>query len=302
VRENAVFRILLAGDGRAVLRVHRYGYHSDAALRSEFEWLRALEAAGIPVPQVIPSSRGLEFESVEIPHVAGAHQIDVIRWIEGRQLGSVENSLQGSAASIETQYHAIGALMARMHNQASYWQAPPGFVRHSWDAAGLVGDQPLWGRFWELPALTPPQRRLLLATRAAVAQDLANCSTAADHFSLIHADLVPENILVDGDDMRIIDFDDAGFGWHLFDLATSLYFITGDSFYPTARAALIRGYRSKRALSDDVIDRLGLFLSARATTYLGWVHTRHGAQTTHELTPYLVELACSVTDEWLRTR
>ena len=29
VRENAVFRVDLAGGGRAVLRVHRRGYHSD---------------------------------------------------------------------------------------------------------------------------------------------------------------------------------------------------------------------------------------------------------------------------------
>jgi Ser/Thr protein kinase RdoA (MazF antagonist) len=44
VRENAVFRVELAGGGRAVLRVHRHGYHSDAALDSEFAWLRALES------------------------------------------------------------------------------------------------------------------------------------------------------------------------------------------------------------------------------------------------------------------
>ncbi len=74
---------------------------------------------------------------------------------------------------------------------------------------------------------------------------------AADRYGLIHADLVPENLLVDGDRVRVIDFDDAGFGWHLFELATSLYFISGDEGYPTARAALIRGYRSERALPDE---------------------------------------------------
>ena len=36
VRENAVFRLDLAGGARAVLRVHRCGYHSDAELDSEF--------------------------------------------------------------------------------------------------------------------------------------------------------------------------------------------------------------------------------------------------------------------------
>src|SRR5580693_1603548 len=64
VRENAVFRLDLAGGGRAVLRVHRRGYHSDEALDSEFHWLRALEGAGIPVPRPIPSRRGRDFEVV----------------------------------------------------------------------------------------------------------------------------------------------------------------------------------------------------------------------------------------------
>ena len=49
VRENAVFRVDLADGGRAVVRVHRRGYHTDEELESEFAWLRALAASGIAV-------------------------------------------------------------------------------------------------------------------------------------------------------------------------------------------------------------------------------------------------------------
>ena len=35
LRENAVFRVSLDGEARYALRIHRYGYHSDAALNSE---------------------------------------------------------------------------------------------------------------------------------------------------------------------------------------------------------------------------------------------------------------------------
>ena len=37
-RENAVFRVDCKGIRRA-LRVHRYGYHSDAELLSELQWM-----------------------------------------------------------------------------------------------------------------------------------------------------------------------------------------------------------------------------------------------------------------------
>jgi len=302
VRENAVFRIDLAGGGRAVLRVHRQGYHSDSALESEFAWLRALEAAGIQVPRVIRSREARDFEVVEAGAAEGARQVDVFEWIDGCQLGSIESGIAGEEAAIAGQYERIGALAARMHNHTAAWRQPPVFQRHSWDAAGLVGEQPLWGRFWELAALTRAQRNRLLQARTAIADDLAAYGPQPDRYGLIHADLVPENLLVDGDRICVIDFDDAGFGWHLFELATSLYFISGDGVFPAARAALIRGYRTQRALSDEALEWLPLFLAARGTTYLGWVHTRPGTETAREMTPYLIERACAVAEAYLAGR
>jgi Ser/Thr protein kinase RdoA (MazF antagonist) len=137
---------------------------------------------------------------------------------------------------------------------------------------------------------------LLLRARAKIADELAAFGTSPDRYGLIHADLVPENLLIDGKRVQVIDFDDAGFGWHLFELATSLYFLTGDAAYPIAREALIRGYRSERELPDEVLKRLPLFLAVRGTTYLGWVHTRQGSDTARELTPFLVERACAVAE------
>ena len=297
VRENAVFRLDLAGGGRAVLRVHRHGYHSDEELDSEFHWLRALEAAGIPVPRPIPSRRGRDFEVVAAS--GGARQIDVFEWIDGNQMGSVETGPTGTDEAIAGQYHRIGTIAARMHNQSSDWQRPPGFQRHAWDLRGLVGEQPLWGRFWELAALTHTQKSLLDRARALIASGLAAYGMRPDRYGLIHADLVPENLLMDGDRVRVIDFDDAGFGWHLFEIATSLYFISGDRIYPAARDALIRGYRSERALSDEALEWLPLFLAARGTTYLGWVHTRPDSDTAREFTPFLIERACAVAEEFL---
>jgi Ser/Thr protein kinase RdoA (MazF antagonist) len=301
VRENAVFRIDLAGGGRAVLRVHRGGYHSDAELDSEFVWMRALEAADISVPRVIRSRRGRDFEVIDLPGRNGSRQIDVFEWIEGRQLGTVEGGVGGDSDDVAAQYRMIGAIAARMHNHGAEWQCPPAFRRHAWDAEGLVGEEPFWGRFWELDALTAAQRDLFAHARAKIAQGLAAYGRTPDRYGLIHADLVPENVLIDGNRVQVIDFDDAGFGWHLFELATSLYFMTGDAIYPTAREALIHGYRSERELSDAALDWLPLFRAARGTTYLGWVHTRLGSDTAREMTPFLVERACAVAEEYLAT-
>src|SRR5258708_13454498 len=119
VRENAVFRIDLADGGRVVLRVHRSDYHSDAELHSEFIWMRALETAGIPVPRVIRSRHGRDFEVVAMPALGGVRQIDVFEWIDGRQLGSVESGVSGKGAALAAQYQMLAAIPAPLPHPAA---------------------------------------------------------------------------------------------------------------------------------------------------------------------------------------
>jgi Ser/Thr protein kinase RdoA (MazF antagonist) len=302
VRENAVFRVECGGGTSAALRVHRAGYHTDAALTSEFSWMHALGESGLPVPRVIRSRDGNNCETVEAPGLQGSRQVDVLEWIEGRAPGSVEASVAGDASATAARYRIIGGVIGRMHNQAASWGLPPGFERHAWDASGLIGDHPLWGRFWDLAALTPGERDLMQRTRIRLARDLACYPKLPDQYGLIHADLVPENIMVTDSGLRVIDFDDAGFGWHWFDIATSLYFITAESYYPQVLAALLAGYAEERPLPGDAMGHLKTFMAARSTTYLGWVHTRQGTSTAIELTPYLVERACDVCSAYLATR
>jgi len=299
IRENAVYLVNCEEGRKAILRVHRHNYHSDAALRSESEWINALAQSGLRVPRAIASRQGRSFERVQAEGVPGERQVDVLEWIAGEQLGSVEAGLGGDDAHITRQYRILGQTAARMHNHASQWEPGAGFVRHSWCEEGLAGEQPLWGRFWELESLSAGQRSLLVRMRQALQHDLGVLIKHRECFGLIHADLVPENLLAHGDQVHVIDFDDAGFGWHLFDIATSLYFLTQQPYFETARRALIEGYREVRPLSDEELARLPMFLAARGTTYLGWVHERKNTQTARELTPFLVELCCAAAERYL---
>jgi Ser/Thr protein kinase RdoA (MazF antagonist) len=299
VRENAVYAVHLADGGKVVLRVHRSGYHSDEALLSESIWMAALGADGIEVPRHVLSNSGAAFEKAHIAGLEGERQIDVFHWIDGQQLGSVEGGLALAGASVTSIYREVGRLAARLHNQSAAWPAPGHFRRHAWDAEGLAGEQPFWGRFWELAALSDEDRRLFVRLRAALQRDLAAFGTTSDRYGLIHADLVPENILVSSGRLQLIDFDDMGYGWHLFEIATSLYFIRREPIYAEALAAVIEGYREKRVLPDAQLAKLPLFLAARGSTYLGWVHTRSAEPTAHEMTPALIELAAHAARDYL---
>ena len=66
-------------------------------------------------------------------------------------------------------YRLLGRLNARVHLQARGWTPPADFRRQRWDEEGLVGTEPLWGRYADLEGLTPDRRLVRAFDLAAVA-------------------------------------------------------------------------------------------------------------------------------------
>ena len=298
IRENAVYRVDTPSGEKLALRIHRGGYHSDASLKSELVWMEALHKAGVETPQYRPTAIGEPFIVLAHAYMDRPRQIDLFEWVEGDRLGGLQEEQTSDPAVLARNFQTLGMLAGRVHNQSSQWRPPEFFERHAWNAEGLAGEAPLWGRFWELEALSSNQRKLMERVRETVFRELISYGETADRYGLIHADLVAENVLVDDGKLRIIDFDDCGFGWFLFELATSLYFNINESYFEDLESAVIEGYRSVRHLSDEELEYLPLFMLARSTTYLGWVHTRAKTKTAEELTPLLIDMACSVADSY----
>ncbi len=272
-RENLVFRVGLPG-GAAALRLHRAGYHDAAALDSELMWLEALHAQGLPVPRPIPTAAGA-LSAVVVAHGV-ARRADLLEWLDGEPLGASGSPLAGDRARTRRVFAALGQAMARLHAASDAWVRPPGFTRHHWDRDGLVGDSPFWGRFWdvrELPGASDADAALLLAGRDHARAALGALPATLD-YGLVHADLVRENVLVAGEAVRLLDFDDAGFGWRLFDIATALVKNRTEPDADGIAASLLDGYCAVRSLAGQALDHLPLFMMLRAFTYLGWVAAR----------------------------
>ena len=260
-RENRVYRVRGA-QGVFALRLKRPGYRSDAELRSELRWTEAMDRAGLPVPRPIPSLQGRLLEIVD------GQRVDVLTWLPGRPLGATRVPLV--LDDREGVFRQLGQMMARLHVACDAWTVPDGFTRCAWDRDGLLGEAPVWGRFWDHPLLDGPTRQLLQDFRALADREIARCGDALDR-GLIHADLVRENVLMQPAGLAMIDFDDGGWGYRLFDVATALLKNQDEPDYPRLQAALLAGYRSLRPLDTTLLD---LFLAVRATTYVGWIVPR----------------------------
>lgn len=300
IRENAVYKITTSNGAHCALRIHRPGYHNDEELEAEIDWMQALAEYGVEVPTLIPTTDNNYFKTVTVENIPEARQVDLLEWIDAEPLGNFEEGLGNDKDSIQHTFTLIGSIMGKMHNQSSQWTAKQNLKRHAWDCDGLVGEEPFWGKFWELEALSSDQRELIQLVRNRIRDQLSKYDKESEHYGFIHADLVADNVLVSNGHVRVIDFDDAGFGWYLFDIATVLYMFLNDPGYQLVYDALISGYRSERELTDETLEDLPLFLAARSTTYLGWLHTRSETETAQESTPMKVEKACKYARTYLQ--
>lgn len=273
ISENTVFRVDTGTGETYVLRIHRPGYHNLAELNSEQQWTAALKRAGIgvPLPRLTPEGHG--YATVPVPGSTETRHVGIVEWFDGVTLSSII----AEAADMEAlalHFDQLGRIAARIHNQAVSWQIPKGFQRHAFDAEGLMGDTPFWGPFWILPELKAAEREHILNARRVIYRTLSDYGKDGETYSLIHADLHPHNLLVNGDQLHVIDFDDSGFGWHQYEIAVALDAYRKPPHFEVARDALIAGYRSERAISDAAIELLPMFLLIRSLALLGWLHER----------------------------
>src|SRR5262245_8653267 len=273
VSENITFKTTDQRGRVYVLRLHRPGYHTLAELESERVWIRALADAGIVVPTPVTTADGREYVHAVIDGTGEARYVGLAEWTDGELLAEVLRHT-GDVGVFERYFEQLGVLAARLHNQASRWSVPDGFKRHALDADGLLGEAPFWGRFWENPVLSEDERKLVLKTRDRLHAMLERVGYDASTFSLIHADLHPGNLLVHGDQLAIIDFDDAGFGWHAYDMAVAMIRYRDELTFPAVKRAFVRGYRTIRSLPDDVVELLPTFFLVRDMAILGWIHQR----------------------------
>jgi len=272
--ENVTFRVSVRGRNTdLVLRLHRPRYNSIEELNSERIWTRALKESGISVQDSLLTRQGQQFELVDIPGTDEQRYAGMTTWLDGMLLSEyLATSSDGEER--KRLFRRIGGIAAAIHNQSTLWKEPPGFKRRRLDLDGLLGEAPHWGRFWEHAELTKTEKELLLRARERARTALSAYGERPDNFSLIHADLHPDNIVCNGDDLALIDFDDSAYGWHMYDIASALIEDKSAPDFDALRAALLEGYCEQRPLSAHDVEMLPTFLLIRGMAIIGWFHQR----------------------------
>jgi Ser/Thr protein kinase RdoA (MazF antagonist) len=293
-RENFVFRVDHQAKSFA-MRIHRFGYRTQQEVRTEVAFHRALWSQGVPVSEIVPTAGGSPVCLVTDDE-GRQHAIDLQSWIEdAAPLGTIEEAFDGTSSLTPEAFHMLGSMCAQFHQVTSRVGRVDGYERQAWCLEGLVGGDAVWGNPLGLAELIGEDRRVIERVIASLRLDLSASEHDDRHYGIVHADFTPENVLVKDGAFHIIDFDDFGEGWYMFDLATVLFFYIPHPRYVEYAQSLIAGYRSVRDLPEESLALLAPMLVARGLTYFGWAAGRPGDETaefvTDHLRPFVISMA-----------
>jgi Ser/Thr protein kinase RdoA (MazF antagonist) len=268
--ENETHRIEAPSGQRWALRLQRPGYQSIQSLASEIAWLVALREDGVvatPVP--VAGSNGEYIQS------AGDRNMALFVWENGRhpELGM---DLRGC-------FRSLGSITAQMHRHSRKWVKPAGFERFVWNFETALGDAPRWGDWRAAPGVNSSLLDLFARATELIRTRLEAYGSGPDRFGLAHCDQRLANLLIDGSDLKVIDFDDCGFSWYMYDAATPL------SFYEHRAEAAglidhwLEGYQSVASLSCAEIEEIPTFVMLRRLLLVAWIGSRPDADLARSL-------------------
>lgn len=261
--ENSTYLVEDQGTDRGgILRVHRKNYHPLEAIESELDWVNAVRRdAGVSSPIVVPSADGRRIVS---------HSFDGVE--RHAVLFEVMKGLEPDEVSLDdASFHTLGGITARLHAHARAWHRPEGFSRFAWDWDHSLGNLARWGRWEEGIGVGGNEREVLKPAVQLIRERLAAYGHGAEVFGLVHADLRLANLLVDSQEVNVIDFDDCGFSWYLYDFGTAVSFIEDDPRLTEWQAAWLEGYCEIGQVSDADLDMLSTFVMLRRMLLVAWM-------------------------------
>lgn len=260
---NLVYTI--GQDPEQVLRVHRPHFREARHTRSELLFMEYLskQLPDIDIPEPIPTLAGDFVLGLDDD---GDRHCDLQTWVDGTSL-SADDGLDEEAA------HLLGRTLAQLHDAAAAYQPSPDFALPRWDGDGMfhADASPFRPLLRRDEILSEADLRDFADIEHRTREVFAELDQHPNVYGIIHFDYILGNVhltrLNNAWHTGVIDFDDCGYGYFLYDLGPVLGNLI---HYPFLQSALIRGYSQIRQLPPGWHQHLRIMMAARHTTMCYW--------------------------------
>ena len=289
--ENATYLIESDDGFRSVLRIHREGYHSQRAIECELAWMAALSRnGGVETAAPIVGRNGELIQRQGTAELQPRHMV-MFEFLAGEEPDPDQD--------LVTAFHQLGGLAARAHLHAISWDLPQPFERLVWDDEAVFGSTPIWGSWRDAPGVDDRIAAILSSAEILLRRRLAAYGRGPDRYGLIHADMRLANLLIDGEQTRLIDFDDSGFGWFMYDFAAGISFMEDHPQVPALRTAWLAGYREVRPLAREDEIEIDSFVMLRRLALLAWIGSHGDTDLALSQAPHFASVTAQLAEDYL---
>jgi Ser/Thr protein kinase RdoA (MazF antagonist) len=221
---------------------------------------------GISIPSILSSKCGSKIQEIKLDEDSPPIRVAIYSWLEGKDLDGNET---------EERFIQLGELTARLHIATYGEKIPKTFSPKRWDSIFYYQEDTVVYKNSEYQRYLSREYHEIMDR---IIPDLNNQLSRyyqknEEHLQLIHSDLNPWNVLVRGNVMHIIDFEDVLLGLPLHDIAILLYYYRYEEEYnfDDVKRLFFNGYEKIRPLPVFEEFDLDLLMTARRINFLNYI-------------------------------
>lgn len=261
--ENVVVKLHAEGGAYYALRMRKLVGAYREQIESELVFLRDVrQGTGLDIPAPVTTRTGNLY--CLLPHGSDVYMGVLFTWVPGVHVGGADIT--------SAQLGQMARAVAQLHKFSRTYTPPPGFDRPTYDVGWYLGNTTWRANADFVKLLEPEAVADLLWVSDEVGAFLQAYPKNAETFGLIHYDLHIGNFLFHDGVANMIDFDECGFGYYLFDLAHLLFEFVERTEYGRFKQAALEGYCAVGGPAPAGDRDLRDFLALQIVAYMNWLN------------------------------